>query len=382
MKAAIAFPGCYRKGGVERVMLETSNYLARRGHETHAFAAEWEPDVSLIASALHRHTIPLGSRGYLPRLAGFLRESRRQIAQLTPPADVCAGFGIEAPLNSVVWMQSVHRAWIEISKSGSSLPVRVKQRLNPAHPVILTLERNRFRQRQYAHVVALSDVVKADLQRFYGVPGADITVIPNGYSPAEFNTTHRNAMRAEMREKLGISPREKAIVFVANELERKGFRPLLAAMASLNNSHVKLIAVGRLNAGSCTQQIKDLGLENRVLWTGPTSTVADYYAAADVFALPTRYEAWGLVIVEAMAAGLPVVTSALAGAAVAVKNQETGILLENPANPAEIAAALASALDGDLVSPDEISASVLPYQWDNVLKTYEGVLGRAASASP
>jgi UDP-glucose:(heptosyl)LPS alpha-1,3-glucosyltransferase len=381
VKAAIAFPGCYRKGGVERVMLETSNYLARRGHEAHAFAAEWEPDTSLIEPALIRHTIQLAGKGYLPRLAGFIRESRREIALLTPPADVCAGFGIESPQNSVIWMQSVHRAWIEISRASSPLPVRVKQRLNPAHPVILTLERNRFRKRQYAHVVALSEVVKGDLQRFYGVPAEDITVIPNGYSPAEFNVPARDAMRTAIRSKLGIGSGEKAIVFVANELERKGFRPLLSAISSLKTGNVKLIAVGRLNPDACQRQIQELGLADRVIWTGPTSNVAEYYAAADVFALPTRYEAWGLVIVEAMAAGLPVVTSALAGAAIAVKNHETGILLENPTDAAEIAGALSCAMDGGLASPNEISESVAPYQWDSVLKTYEGVLGRAARAT-
>jgi len=116
-----------------------------------------------------------------------------------------------------------------------------------------------------------------------------------------------------------------------------------------------------------------------VQFTGPSSEVADYYAAADVFALPTQYEAWGLVIVEAMASGLRVLTSRLAGAAVAVDEGRTGQLLDDPADVPEIATKLQMLLNADGPSPEEISASVAKYEWAQVLRGYESILAECAS---
>ncbi len=359
-------------------MLETSNFLAKRGHETHAFASEWDTDTALFNPHLNRHDVAVSARGYLPRLAGFIRTSRNDIAQLNPRADVLAGFGIEAPPDSILWMQSVHRAWIETSRQTSSMSARIKQRLNPAHPVILALEKQRFVKKQYRHVVALSSGVKADLQRFYSVPDSDITVIPNGYAPEEFGLHCRTNRRAEMRANLGFSASDCVIVFVANEIERKGLRPLISAVGLLRDPSVKLLVVGNILPAACEPLVRANGLEGRVVWVGPSSSVGDLYAAADVFALPTRYEAWGLVIVEAMACGLPAVTSRLAGASIAIKNGETGTLLEDPGNPEEIAVALKHQISGKHAGAETISASVQSYQWEHVLQMYEHVLQRFA----
>jgi UDP-glucose:(heptosyl)LPS alpha-1,3-glucosyltransferase len=113
---------------------------------------------------------------------------------------------------------------------------------------------------------------------------------------------------------------------------------------------------------------------DRVRFVGPSDDVAQYYAAADVFALPTEYEAWGLVIVEALASGLPVVTSRLAGAAVAIVDGRTGVLLDDPRNVESITAALGTILSGRCESAGRISESVEPYTWDHVLPRYEQIL--------
>ncbi|RYG53671.1 glycosyltransferase [bacterium] len=134
------------------------------------------------------------------------------------------------------------------------------------------------------------------------------------------------------------------------------------------------MAVGRLDATAYAAEIARLGIEKRVQFTGPSNNVASFYAASDIFALPTQYEAWGLVIVEAMACGLPVVTSALAGAAVAVESGKTGVLLDNPDDEAEIARGLTHFLDQKQIDAQGISASVARYAWDQVLLDYERVL--------
>lgn len=181
-----------------------------------------------------------------------------------------------------------------------------------------------------------------------------------------------------MRQELGYGEEDRVVVFVANELERKGFGPLLRAMAALKNPNLRLLAVGRLNPATYAEEIAQLGMTGRIHFTGPTNQAAKFYAAADVFALPTQYEAWGLVIIEALASGLPVLTSRLAGAAVAVEEPATGRLLDDPRDPDEIAAKLAPLIAGEHASHALISQSVQAYRWAEILRRYEAILAECA----
>jgi UDP-glucose:(heptosyl)LPS alpha-1,3-glucosyltransferase len=282
-------------------------------------------------------------------------------------------FGVESPPGGVFWVGSVHRAWMEASRQ-RSLKGRVRQRCNLFHPVILALERDYFGRRRYRKLIALTGQVKADLQRFYAVPDEDILTLPNGFSATEFTPERALRLRPEMRHKLGYQDHHQVVVFVANELERKGFGPLLRAVARLQDERTHLLAVGRLSPSAYQPEIERLGMRERVQFVGPSADVAPYYGAADVFALPTQYEAWGLVIVEALACGLPVVTSRLAGAAVAVRHGWSGRLLDEPSNPERIAEGLTAFLEGNRAPREDIAASVADYAWSNVLQRYEEVL--------
>jgi len=377
MNIALLFPGCNRRGGVERMMLECANFLATRGHETHAFASEW--DEAALRADVVRHPVPSHRLPNAWRLPLFVRDSRAKMRALATPPEVVASFGIAAPPDSVVWMTSVHAAWIEISQRSRPFWGRCKQRLNPFHSVALAMERRLIGERRYRKVIALSGQVRDDVMRIYSVPESDIVVIPNGFSPAEFNPARCASNRTRMRAALGYAPEDRVVVFVANELDRKGFRPLLRAIASLRDPRIHLLAVGRLDPRQCRQTIASAGLSDRVKFTGPANEVADYYAAGDVFALPTQYEAWGLVIVEAMASGLRVLTSRLAGAAVAVDEGRTGQLLDDPADVTEIAGKLQRLLEEVGPPPNEVAASVAAYEWNEVLQGYESILARCAT---
>ncbi len=372
MKLALSFPGAHRRGGIERVVLECAGFLQSQGHETHLFASEW--DINRLGTGVITHLVPIPARGSLLRTWIYARRSRRLLAAQAPSAQVHAAFGVLSPPGGVMWVPSVHKAWLEVSKQQRNWRGRLKQRLNLNHPLLLAMEYDYFRRRKYKHLVALTDQVKADLVRLYGVPPDDIDVLPNGYAPQEFNWARAQEHRAPMRAKLGYGADDKVIIFVANELERKGFGPLLRAVAALDNPHVHLLALGRLNAQTYASEITRLGLTQRVQFSGPSNDVALFYAAADVFALPTQYEAWGLVIVEALACGLPVVTSRLAGAALTVREGENGLLLDNPNDVSEIAKGLRALLDSGPRRSEAIAHSVLAYTWPEILGRFEQIL--------
>jgi UDP-glucose:(heptosyl)LPS alpha-1,3-glucosyltransferase len=376
MRVALAFPGCHRKGGGERGMLECANFLAARGHDANVLAADW--DQRFLSPLVTLHPVRAAARPPVLRVLSYARGSRAELARLNPPAEVLATFGVLCPPGGVMWVQSVQKAWLEISQSQRNFAGRWRQNLNPFHPVILAMERRHFRHGSYKKLIALTTRVKQDLTRLYDVPENDISILPNGFAPDEFNVARRSELRPVVRHELGYADDQKIVIFAANELERKGFGPLLRAIALLRDPDVNLLAVGRLDARRYAAEIARLGMTDRVRFTGPTSDVARYFSAADAFALPTQYEAWGMVVVEAMACGLPALTSRLAGAAVVVRENQTGCLLDDPRDESEIAAKLRPLLDGRHESVQAISRSVDRYSWPSLLPKYEQLLFEAA----
>lgn len=358
-------------------MVECANFLNARGHEVAVYASEW--DANVLDDGIERRNIAVNVRQPLLRLLSYNRAALKAIRETVPAPEVTGAFGILAATDAVAWVQAVHGAWMEVSRQQRDWKGRLKQRLNLYHPLVLAFERRVYGGRRYRKLIALSEQVKADLMRFYGVPAEDIVIIPNGFAPAEFSVARAAREREVMRERLGYGPEAKVVVFVANELERKGFGPLLRALASLKDERVHLLAVGRLSASAYAAEIAALGMTARVQFTGPSADVASFYAASDVFALPTQYEAWGLVITEAMACGLPVLTSRLAGAAIAVQEEATGMLLDDPGSVDEIATKIRLLLDGRHASPNEIADSVSAYAWPEVLRRYESLLAECAA---
>jgi UDP-glucose:(heptosyl)LPS alpha-1,3-glucosyltransferase len=388
MKIALTFPGCHRRGGIERVVLECARYLQRRGHQVTLFANDWDAAAlqSGTGSKIEHQHVPMQRKPAFLAAGSF---HRRCSAMLDPKEfDAISTHGCVSPLGGVQWVHSVHRAWLEYSKQFRR-PLsmgRIKQRLNPLHGALLKLERLHFTSGNYQKLIAISPSVRDDLMRFYGVQERDIELIPNGYADGEFNLDRAGALRDSERARLGYRPGDRVVLFVANELERKGFGPLIRALAAINDPQSRLLVVGRVDISGYAAEIQKLGLTDRIQAIGAASDVVSYYAAADVFALPTQYEAWGLVIVEALACGKPVLTSRLAGAAEVVREGQTGELLDNPADVEEIAAKLQPLLHGNHASADAIACSVSAYTWNAVLSRYENLLeeqsGRAVPVEP
>jgi UDP-glucose:(heptosyl)LPS alpha-1,3-glucosyltransferase len=247
--------------------------------------------------------------------------------------------------------------------------------VNPYHRVRLHLERQLFAPGGYRRIIALTERIRDEVIDAYRVPASDIVVHPQGFDPAQFSAARRRELRAAARARHGYADSDRVVAFVANELERKGFDTLVAALARLDDT-TRLLVVGRVDARRARAVAARAGVAGRVDLAGSSQDVAVQLAAADAFALPTRYEPWGLVIVEALASGLPVVTSRLAGAAVAVADGRTGRLLDDPDDVDALADALRWALTAGH-DADEISASVAWLRWDAVVERYAELLAEA-----
>jgi UDP-glucose:(heptosyl)LPS alpha-1,3-glucosyltransferase len=194
-------------------------------------------------------------------------------------------------------------------------------------------------------VVVVADAVGHDLTRLYGVAPALLATVHNGFDPAEFAPERRATERAEARAQWGLDDTAVVLCMVANELPRKGYDVLLRAAAEVGDDRLHVLLAGTADPAGYDRLVDDLGLARRVHYIGRQSDVGRVHSAADAFVLPTKYEAFCLAIVEALASGLPVVTTSVPGAGDAVVEGVNGLLQKDPEDHHELAGLLAVVAD-------------------------------------
>lgn len=184
---------------------------------------------------------------------------------------------------------------------------------NRASLRLMAAAESRFYRRYEGRVIAVSRKVARELEELYGVPGP-ITVIPHGVDVARFNSGNRERHRAEVRWELGIEE-DKTLALYAGDLT-KSHAYLKELSAAAPDVRFAIVTSSRAYHWSSTN----------VQILPPTSELQRYYAAADAFVFPTTYDAFGMVVLEAMASGLPVFSSDQAGAAELIDTSKDGFV--------------------------------------------------------
>lgn len=378
MKIALVFPAVNRSGGVERVIWEAARYMAAH-HEVHLVATE----VSDLPPGAIWHRVNAGRLASRPFT--FARAASRALERIGP--DVSVSYGSECPPGDVLVVGSVHRAWLALNApiiSGRrQWPGRLRY-LMPSHLVTLWRERRYFGSSPKA-LAPCGDRVTLDLATFYNLKVPRTEVIYNGFDPALFSPGRAASLRKVVREELGLADETVALLMVANEWQRKGLGPLLDAVAQLRRERLALLLVGRQAPDAFSAKIAHLGLEEVVRYLGPTSDVARYHAAADLFVHPAQYEPFGLVLLEALASGLPVVTTRVPGAAFLVEDRVNGLLLDDPLDSVRLAQLLEEALDDEFRGRMAVraAASVAGFDWASLMQRFEAlVVGCAPARRP
>ena len=342
MRVALVFSGCHRRGGVERSVWEMARHL-RHAHEVTVMAQDIDADgldgVELV-------TVPASRSGALRPLT-FAAAARKTMRGRR--FDRVISFGVGDVGADVLWVNSVHRAWLQASTTMTSTGGRDPRLryLLPRHRVLLAMERWYFTRATIKNVVVVADQVGRDVTRLYGVDPARLMTVHNGFAPDEFSLARRLTARNAARAAYGYCDDDVVLLMAANELDRKGYTATLRAMAASGSPRLHLLLVGRADPARFAGLVAELDLQDRVRYGGSTD-MAMAHAAADVFVLPTQYEAFCLAIVEALGSGLPVVTSRVPGAGDVVVHGESGLLVNDPTDVAELATVLTQLLDDDV----------------------------------
>lgn len=299
MKIGLARRGYSSTGGAENYLLRLADALEAAGHTPALFASPAWPRDRWPA---HRELIPVPGRNPRAFADG--------LAALQPASRCDRLFSLER-----VWRcdcyragDGVHQAWLERRSRTERWWRPLLRAFNPKHRQLLALERRLFAHGGARRIVANSRLVLAEIENHYETPPERLEVIYNGL-PAEYFRIVTFEDRDRSRAVLGLAPDDYAILFVGTGWVRKGLPHLLRAFA-------RLPAVPRpvlLVAGHGNPRPYLLGLtaavRDRIRFLGPVKDVRSLYAAADVFVAPTLYDPFANACLEALAAGLPVLTT-------------------------------------------------------------------------
>jgi UDP-glucose:(heptosyl)LPS alpha-1,3-glucosyltransferase len=201
---------------------------------------------------------------------------------------------------------------------------------------------------------------------------------------SHFSVAARLARRTEARQRRDFRDEDVVLLLIGNDWRSKGLLTILEAMAALSLLPLRLLVVGNDSAESFRAQAVQLGLQERCRWESSSPDVLDFYAAADVYVSPSREDSFGLPVAEAMACGLPPITSVCAGVSDLIHDGVDGFVLRDPRDTK----ALSQLIQRLQAQPDlrrkigEAAASaVLEWDWNRNAATLWELLKDAKSKS-
>lgn len=232
----------------------------------------------------------------------------------------------------------VHRVWLEQRARVVSPVQRLLTQLSRYHRYVMTAEEEMFRSPALKKIICNSLMVKNDIMRCFQVPEEKFAVIYNAIDATRFMPATAE-QRQQSREQLNLPDNAKVFIYVGSGFERKGLKASISALAA-TDAH--LLVVGQDKQQSRYENLaRSLGCEKRIHFLGVQNNVIPFYHAADSLILPTLYDPFPNVILEAMACGLPVITSFTCGGAEFIIDGKQGFVCDALDVPALTAAAVA-----------------------------------------
>ncbi|HEX4129904.1 MAG TPA: glycosyltransferase family 4 protein [Pirellulales bacterium] len=321
-----------RRGGVEQWTWQFTNRLAAWGHTVHVLAQSFGPQK--LGRGIVAHHVESG-RSRLEFAAAA--EARARALPLDVVHDTGCG-----------WYADVFQP------HGGSRTASAEQNLLLAPRWLRPLKRRaarwlpRYREfrrlvdRQYAQprcaYLAISQMVASDMRRYHSIDDRQIRLVYNGVDLERFSPRHRAVHRVAVRRRFGIADHELLLLIVAHNFRLKGVPTLLRTVTELarKDEPVRLAIAGGKRLAPWQRILRRLGVADRVTLLGSIDDPVPLYAAADVYVQPTFYDPCSLVVLEALASGLPVITSRFNGAGELITPGQEGFILDDPADHAEL----------------------------------------------
>lgn len=328
--------GFSSSGGAESYLKRLATGVAAKGHHVRLYtSADWPSDEWSFGPITRvEGGSALAFANELEKLkAGvsyrWSKDSPRRAPSQRPDCDVL--MSLERIWQCDVYRagDGVHRAWLERRAAVGGPLQKLSHILNRKHSATLALEKSLFADGGAGRVIANSRMVQDEIVHFYGFPNERIDVVYNGVPVDAFQ--HDEESRARTREKLGLRSNEIAVLFAGSGWERKGLRFAVEALEA-SGRETRLLVAGRGD----NRKFRSARAE----FLDVVQDMPALYDAVDIFLLPTIYDPFSNACLEALATGLPVITTRANGFSEIMETGVHGTILDDPRNTGAIGEAL------------------------------------------
>ncbi len=318
------------RGGAETSTAQFVRHLLDHGVELTVFTRSRLSPTPHLAVRTISATTPARSHRtklFAQRAAAAVRRERFDVIHAVSP---CLTADLYEPRGGTV-AETVRRN-LEIRPPGWRRELkRAANRLNLKQRVMLKFEQRLLGGDHQPWVIALSDYVVRQLREHYDYPSARIRKVFNGVDPVPSDPALRQQDRADIRRLYRIREDDLLVIMVAHNFRLKGLRRWIEALKRLTANTdlaVRSLVVGKDNSMPWERLVAREGLSGRLQFTGPTRRIDAFYHAADLLVHPTYYDPCSRVVLEAMTAGLPVITTRYDGASEVIEPGVNGLVLE------------------------------------------------------
>ena len=305
-------------GGAERFVQAAMAALKAQGVEVTIVSRQW-PGAHGGAIIIDPFFV-----GSLWRDAGFARAACRELSRRR--FDLVQSHERIACCDVYRAGDGVHAEWLAQRARVQSPAAAFATRLSPHHRYLLAAERSLFTSARLSAVICNSEMVREEIAERFQAPAHKLELIRNAVDAEHFNPALRAQNRDAVRQQLTIPRDANVFLHVGSGFQRKGVAAFLEALARVPGKPWAIVAGRDKHLERYVAQAQALGVSDRVRFAGSVSDVRSYHAAADSFVLASLYDPFPNAALEALASGLPVVTSRKCGAAELIAEGESGFV--------------------------------------------------------
>ena len=322
IKIAVIIPKYGLMGGAENFAYQLTERLARfEKTEIHVFANKWQKGNSSVY--FHKiRTIPF------PRFLESFSFAINVFLKTRGRYDIIHSHDRIFFMDIFTFHGIPHITWIK--------KIRKKRWLKLSDMVIAWIEKKGISNPYLKKILPVSSIAADETRKIYDLASDMIKIIHPGISPDFFKNHDKKAARTSIRKRFGFLDSDILLLFVGMNFEIKNLDLVMESLAQCSNkgnNPFKLLIVGRGNKTKYTKKAENLGILNCVAFAGATPFVQDFYLASDIFIMPSKYDTFGMVVPEAMLAGLPVIISSTVGAKDIVVDKSNGFIIPPEADP-------------------------------------------------
>ena len=332
------------RGGAERYTADLAAALTTCGHGVTLLASSF----ASVPPGVREARMDAGTGGKLAQYREFLDSvdahlagNKYDVVHAMLPVRRCDVYHPHAGLAA----DAVATGHTKYSPGIRRALAAIANRLNPKRQAFARVERELVGRPDGPVVLCLSEYVKRTIRERYALPEARMATLFNAVDLRRFDPQRDPGAGAGLRRRLGIPDDRVVALMIAQDFARKGLREAILAMRALDSDAATLVVVGRGNTGPYERLALQARVRDRVIFAGPTADPYPFYRAADMFVLPTRHDPCSLVVLEALAMGVPVISTTANGACEIMTDGVHGRVLKDPSDVQALAVAMRHLLD-------------------------------------